>query len=68
MTQTRKLAAILAADGADYSRLIGEDEAGDQDETGAREETVSCGPPIEKFCSRVVVGLPPAWPNSYAGH
>jgi hypothetical protein len=28
MNQTRKLAAILASDVADYSRLIGEDEAG----------------------------------------
>jgi len=28
MTQTRRLAAILAADAAGYSRLIGSDEAG----------------------------------------
>ena len=29
MTATRRLAAILAADVVGYSRLIGEDEAGD---------------------------------------
>src|ERR1700721_452492 len=40
MTASRKLAAILAADGVGYSRMMGEDEAGGAGLVRERRETV----------------------------
>ena len=52
MPQTRKLAAILAADVVGYSRLMGEDEAGT---AHAVRETTSCAAAVStpaEHCAR----------------
>jgi class 3 adenylate cyclase len=57
MAQTRKLAAILAADVVGYSRLMGEDEAGT---ARAVRETTFCAaavstPPRGPLSARLIV-------------
>src|SRR6516164_1484570 len=53
MTTTRRLAAILAADVAGYSRLIGEDEEGTLDRLRSmRAEVID--PPIAQHRGRIV--------------
>ena len=53
MSQTRRLAAILAADVAGYSRLIGEDEEGTLDRLRSmRAEVID--PPIAQHRGRIV--------------
>ena len=52
MTETRKLAAILAADVVGYSRLMGEDEAGTA--LGVREHRDAARPIVAGFGGRIV--------------
>jgi adenylate cyclase len=52
MTQTRRLAAILAADVAGYSRLMGEDEAGTAQ--ALREHRAAADPLITEHGGRIV--------------
>ncbi|HVP98924.1 MAG TPA: hypothetical protein VMS87_06690, partial [Roseiarcus sp.] len=52
MTETRKLAAILAADVIGYSRLMGEDEAGTARIVRERREEAT--PIVRSFGGRVV--------------
>ena len=52
MTVTRRLAAILAADIAGYSRLMGEDEAGTA--RALREHRTAADPLIAQHDGRIV--------------
>ena len=52
MTETRKLAAILAADVVGYSRLMGEDEAGTA--RAVRERRDAAAPIVRSFGGRLV--------------
>ena len=52
MSQIRRLAAILAADIAGYSRLMGEDEAGTA--RAVREHHAATGPLVAKHGGRIV--------------
>jgi hypothetical protein len=63
MTATRRLAAILAADVAGYSRLIGADEEGTLNRLGRSEQRLSIrkSPNIEAASSKRPVM---AWSNS----
>jgi hypothetical protein len=50
MTETRKLAAILASDVVGYSRRMGEDEAGTA--RAVREHGEAARPVDARFCAR----------------
>jgi adenylate cyclase len=52
MSETRKLAAILAADVVGYSRLMGEDEAGTA--KAVRERREAAAPIVRGFGGRLV--------------
>jgi class 3 adenylate cyclase len=52
MSETRRLAAILAADVAGYSRLMGEDEAGTA--RAVRERRQAAAPIVRGFGGRLV--------------
>ncbi len=52
MAQTRRLAAILAADVVGYSRLMGEDEAGTA--KAVREHREAATPIVREFGGRLV--------------
>jgi adenylate cyclase len=53
MSQTRRLAAILAADVSGYSRLMGRDEEGTHRRLQAHLREL-IDPKITKYCGRVV--------------
>ncbi len=63
MSQTRRLAAILAADVAGYSRLMGADEEG----TLERLKALRCellDPKIAESHGRIPASTPVPWPTS----